>query len=106
MGQSSESGDVRESAPADAVGVVTSVATDGSVVDVGFASDDGYEYFDGTVFELETTGGLQDPDGIAADPHNLAVGDHIEVWVQSCEESLPVKCPDPVARIADGSDDY
>lgn len=98
-------GDARTEGPADAVGVVTSVAKDSSTVAVGFAADNGYEYFDGTTFSLAAADGLQDPDGFAADPNNLAVGDHIEVWVTGCAESQPVQCPNPVARIAPDSAD-
>lgn len=101
--QGDDAGDVRESTAADAVGVVTSVDKDAAVVSVGFAPDAGYEYFEGTTFDLATSGGLQDPDGLAADPNNLAVGDRIAVWAGMCQESFPVKCPDAVARIASGS---
>ncbi|WP_061962740.1 hypothetical protein [Demequina aurantiaca] len=99
-GQSSGSDDIRSQQPADAVGVVTSVSKDATTVAVGFSADKGYEYFDGATFDLPTAGGLEDPDGLAADPNNLAVGDHIEVWVNECAESQPVQCADPVARIA------
>lgn len=104
MGQSGGSDDVRSQQPPDAVGVVTSVVKRSTSVAVGFAPDEGYEYFDGTTFELATTGGLEDPDGLAADPNNLAVGDHLEVWVDSCAESMPVQCSDPVARVAADAD--
>lgn len=103
--QSGSGDDVRSQHPADAVGVVTSVAKDAGVVAVGFAADEGYEYFDGTTFSLSTSGGLEDLAGIAADPNNLAVGDHIEVWVDECAESQPVQCAHPLARIAPDSVD-
>ncbi|WP_062212914.1 hypothetical protein [Demequina oxidasica] len=104
-GEAGGSNDIRHQEPADAVGVVTSVSKDASTVSVGFAADKGYEYFDGTTFDLATAGGLEDPDGLAADPNNLAVGDHIEVWVNECAESQPVQCADPIARIAVDSGD-
>lgn len=99
-GQPTGAGDARREGPADAVGTVTSVEKSASMVAVGFKADGGYEYFDGTTFHLSTSDGLQDPDGLAADPNNLAVGDHIEVWVTECAESFPVQCADPLARIA------
>jgi len=99
-GESGGSEEARSLEPADAVGVVTSVSKDGATVAVGFAADEGYEYFDGTTFNIATSGGLQDADGLAADPNNLSVGDHIEVWVNACAESYPVQCSEPLARIA------
>jgi hypothetical protein len=95
--------DVAEHGPADAVGVVASVVKEGDTVEVGFTPDEGYEYFDGTTFSLAVTDGLEDPDGLHADPNNLAVGDHLEVWVGPCAESFPVQCSDAHARVA--SDD-
>ncbi|WP_430868569.1 hypothetical protein [Demequina aurantiaca] len=106
VGQSGDGGDdVRSQEPPDAIGVVTSVSKDATTVAVGFTADQGYEYFDKTTFDLSTAGGLEDPDGLAADPNNLAVGDHIEVWVGECEESQPVRCDHPLARIAPESED-
>ncbi|SEJ21729.1 hypothetical protein [Demequina mangrovi] len=93
--------DVREAREADAIGTVTSVEGDGDTVALGFAPDPGYEYFEGTVFEFADHGTLATADGEAATAADVAVGDHLEVWVEMCAESFPVQCPDPIGRLGE-----
>jgi hypothetical protein len=85
--------------PADAVGTVTAVTVGDGAVAVGFDPDAGYEYFEGTTFNVAVDGGLQNPDGTGQNPANLTVGDRIEVWVDACDESFPVQCGNPAARL-------
>lgn len=67
---------------------------------VEFAPDPGYEYFDGTVFEFAEGGALESESGEALGASDLAVGDHLAVWVEECAESFPVRCRDPLGRLA------
>ncbi|MDN4482588.1 hypothetical protein [Demequina lignilytica] len=91
--------DVRDTREPDAVGTVVSVEAGAGTFDVEFAPDAGYEYFDGTTFAFAEGGALESATGEALTASDLAVGDHLEVWVESCAESFPVQCPDPVGRL-------
>ena len=91
--------DVRETRAADAVGTVVSVEAGSSSFSVEFAPDPGYEYFAGTVFQFTEGGALESAAGDALVASDLAVGDHLEVWVGQCAESFPVQCPDPLGRL-------
>ncbi len=98
-GCANEDRDARDTREPDAVGTVVSVEPEAGVIAVEFAPDPGYEYFAGTVFRFAEGGALESPTGEAMTGPDLSVGDHLEVWVESCGESLPVQCPDPLGRL-------
>lgn len=75
----------------DAQGTVVSVEPGIDSVLVGFEPDPGFEYFEGTVFDLGVyyaVGG----EGVDFEPWDLQEGDRIWVWVGDCAESFPVQC--------------
>ena len=91
--------DERDVRDPDAIGTVVSIEAGAGSFGVAFAPDPGYEYFDGTVFEFAEGGALQSATGEALTASDLAVGDHLAVWVDACAESFPVRCPDPLGRM-------
>ncbi|WP_062463592.1 hypothetical protein [Demequina soli] len=91
--------DARDQREPDVIGTVTSVDDSGGAIAVGFAPDPGGEYFDGTTFEFARDGGLEDAQRGTAAASDVAVGDRLAVWVETCAESFPVQCPGPLGRL-------
>ena len=79
-----ESGSGSDGEPA-AVGAVRSVDLGVDSVAIGFDPDPGFEYFEGTTFNIT-------PETPGVDAATLEVGDRIEVWTELCAESFPVQC--------------
>ena len=75
----------------DAEGVVTAVASSGGAAVITIQGDTGYETFNGATLDFPPT----DPGGPvegAVDPLTLKVGDHVVVWVDSCDTGTPLVC--------------
>lgn len=82
----------------DAVGTASSVETVHGVTNVGFAHDEGYEYFEGTVFVLD---GEVSVTGAATEASAIVDGDRLEVWADICAESFPVQCQVQAVRVGE-----
>lgn len=82
---------------ADAVGAAASIDSDAGGVRVHFAHDDGYEYFEGTIFVLDDDVTVVG----AAAASDIAAGDRLRVWTTACAESFPVQCEVEAIEVLD-----
>lgn len=91
--------DARRRAP-EAVGSVVSMTFGEDSVQVLFAPDAGYEYFEGTTFDIPfsavTAVDGEEPVVLG----DLVAGDRLNVWTDACQESMPVQCE--VVAVASG----
>lgn len=83
---------------ADAVGAAQLVERGGDVVSVGFSHDEGYEYYEGTVFVLDDAVTVV---GAVDAPSAIREGDRLRVWTGACAESFPVQCEVEAVEVLD-----
>ena len=76
----------------DAIGTVVALPQGIDSVLIEFEPDAGFEYFEGTVFDVTTDAFPRAADGDGLAPLELRPGDRIHVWVGVCRESFPVQC--------------
>ena len=76
----------------DATGTIETLYVGDAPVSIGFRPDAGFEYFAGTTFHVPIGAFPHGEDGVTLAASDLGVGDHINVWVGLCRESLPVQC--------------
>ena len=57
-----------------------------------FTSAAGYEYFDGTTFDVPFSAATAIDGETAVVLGDLVAGDRINVWTGACRESMPVQC--------------
>ena len=76
----------------DAAGTIEALGSADGLVSIAFVPDAGFEYFEGTTFEVPADAFPHGEDGVSLAPEDLGVGDHINVWVGACAESFPVQC--------------
>ena len=76
----------------DAAGTIEALGAADGLVSIAFVPDAGFEYFEGTTFEVPPDAFPHGEDGVSLGPDDLGVGDHIYVWVGACRESFPVQC--------------
>jgi len=76
----------------EAVGTVASMTFGEDSVQVVFTSDAGYEYFDGTTFDIPFSAATAIDGETAVVLGELVAGDRINVWTGACRESMPVQC--------------
>lgn len=101
--QGDDAGDPRDTRDADAVGSVTSAGAGTDSILLGFAPDEGYEYFEGTVFDVPVASEwpMRDADMAVFDVAELEPGDRIAVWTGPCAESFPVQCQVEAVEVLD-----
>ena len=76
----------------EAVGSVVSMTFGEDSVQVVFAPDAGYEYFEGTTFDIPFSAATTIDAETAVALGDLVAGDRINVWTGACRESMPVQC--------------
>ena len=76
----------------DATGTIETLYVGDAPVSIGFRPDAGFEYFAGTTFQVPVGAFPHGEDGVTLAASDLSVGDHINVWVGACRESMPVQC--------------
>jgi hypothetical protein len=76
----------------DATGTIDALGDADGLVSIAFVPDAGFEYFEGTTFQVPADAFPHGEDGVSLAPDDLSVGDHINVWVGACAESFPVQC--------------
>ena len=76
----------------DAIGTIEALGAADGVVSITFDPDAGFEYFEGTTFQVPSDAFPHGEDGVSLAPDDLGVGDRIKVWVGACAESFPVQC--------------
>jgi hypothetical protein len=76
----------------EAVGSVVGITFGEDSVQVQFAPDPGYEYFEGTTFDIPFSAVAAIDGETAVVLGDLVAGDRINVWTGACRESFPVQC--------------
>jgi len=76
----------------EAVGSVVTMTFGEDSVQVQFAPDAGYEYFEGTTFDISFGAATAIDGETAVVLGDLVAGDRINVWTSACRESMPVQC--------------
>lgn len=76
----------------EAVGSVESVTFGEDSVQVVFQPDAGYEYFEGTTFDIPFSAVAAIDGETPVVLGDLKQGDRINVWTSACAESFPVQC--------------
>jgi|GEM_PF-1161931 len=76
----------------EAVGSVASMTFGEDSVQVVFTPDSGYEYFEGTTFDIPFSAATAIDGETAVVLGDLVAGDRINVWTGACRESMPVQC--------------
>ena len=61
-------------------------------VQVVFEPDVGYEYFEGTTFDIPFSAVTAVDGELPVVLGDLVAGDRLNVWTDTCEESFPVRC--------------
>jgi len=76
----------------EAIGAVASMTFGEDSVQVVFKPDSGYEYFEGTTFDIPFSAATAIDGETAVVLGDLVAGDRINVWTGACRESMPVQC--------------
>ncbi len=76
----------------EAIGSVASMTFGEDSVQVQFVPDAGYEYFEGTTFDIPFSAATAIDGETAVVLGDLVAGDRINVWTGPCRESYPVQC--------------
>jgi hypothetical protein len=84
--------DVAKRRAPEAVGTVISMTFGEDSVQVEFAPDEGYEYFEGTAFDIPFSAVAAVDGETPLVLGDLKAGDRINVWTGPCAESMPVQC--------------
>lgn len=84
--------DVAKRRAPDAVGTVISMTFGEDSVQVEFAPEPGYEYFEGTTFDIPFSAAAAIDGETPVVLGDLESGDRINVWTGACAESMPVQC--------------
>jgi len=87
-----DASEVAKSREPEAVGSVISMTFGEDSVQVEFAPDEGYEYFEGTTFDIPFSAAATIDGETPVVLGDLETGDRINVWTGPCAESMPVQC--------------